>query len=78
MKKSKKFLSFVLILIVIPVYLIWADGGYFSKAESVAVSADQRAIIIKNGNDISITFSTGYTGEGERLPGYFLYRSLRK
>ena len=29
------------------------------------MSADQRAIIIKNGSEISITFSTGYTSEGE-------------
>jgi alpha-tubulin suppressor-like RCC1 family protein len=42
----------------------YADGGYFSR-QAVAVSADQRAIIIKNGSDISMTFSTGYTGEGE-------------
>lgn len=42
-----------------------ADGGYFSRSQSIAVSADQRAIIIKNGSEISITFSTGYTGEGE-------------
>jgi hypothetical protein len=44
-----------------------ADGGYFSReiSRSVTVSADQRAIIIKNGDEISMTFSTGYTGEGE-------------
>jgi hypothetical protein len=29
------------------------------------VSADQRAIIIRNGDEISRTFSTGYTGEGD-------------
>lgn len=42
---------------------IAADGGFFGH-ESVAVSVDQRAIIIKNGDQISMTFSTGYTGEG--------------
>jgi ankyrin repeat protein len=43
----------------------WSDGGYFTTEESIALSADQRAIIIKNGDGISMTFSTGYTGEGE-------------
>ena len=42
-----------------------ADGGFVSRIQSVAISADQRAIIIKNGDEISITFSTGYTGEGD-------------
>jgi len=42
-----------------------ADGGFFSR--SAAVSADQRAIIIKNGNEISMTFSTAYSGEGEEF-----------
>ena len=41
-----------------------ADGGFFS-ADSVAVSADQRAILIQSGNLISMTLSTGYTGEGK-------------
>jgi hypothetical protein len=41
------------------------DGGYFTISQSVAISTDQRAIIIKNGDEISMTFSTGYTGEGE-------------
>ena len=41
-----------------------SDGCYFSR-RAVAVSADQRAIIVKNGDEISMTFSTGYTGEGE-------------
>jgi len=47
----------------------WPDGGYVSKTtttiQSIAVSADQRAIIIKDGDEISMTFSTGYTGECE-------------
>jgi hypothetical protein len=47
-----------------PTSLALADGGYFSR-RSIAVSADQRAIIIKNGNQISMTLSTGYTGEGD-------------
>lgn len=40
-----------------------ADGCYFSE-DAVAVSSDQRAVIIKNKDDISITFSTAYTGDG--------------
>lgn len=52
------------ILIWFPGSLVTADGGYFSS-ESVAVSADQRAIIIQNGNEISMTFSSSYTGEGK-------------
>jgi hypothetical protein len=47
----------------LPASWVWADGGYFSR--SIAASADQRAIIIKNGDEISMTFSTGYTGEGD-------------
>jgi|GEM_PF-1189769 len=42
---------------------IWADGGYFSQ-RSVAVSADQRVIIIRNNDEVSMTLSTGYTGDG--------------
>jgi hypothetical protein len=41
-----------------------ADSGYF-KSWLVALSVDQQVIIIKNGNKISTTFSTGYTGKGE-------------
>lgn len=51
-------------LIFLPASWIWADGGYVSKSESTAISADQRAIIIKNGNEISMTFSTAYMGDG--------------
>ena len=58
-----------IMLIWLPISQIWPDGGYVSKTtttiQSIAVSADQRAIIIKNGDWISMTFSTGYTGEGE-------------
>lgn len=53
------------ILVCLPASRAMTDGGYVSRSQSVAVSADQRAIIIRNGNEISITFSTGYTGEGE-------------
>jgi hypothetical protein len=31
------------------------------------VSVDQRTIILKNGNEVSMTFSTGYSGEGENF-----------
>ena len=41
-----------------------ADGCYVSYSESVAVSADQRAILIKGDDNISMTFSTAYTGDG--------------
>jgi ankyrin repeat protein len=41
-----------------------ADGGYFGEPGTVAISSDQRAIIIRNGDETSMTFSTGYTGEG--------------
>ena len=41
-----------------------ADGGFFPTSREIAVSTGQRAIITKNGNDLSITLSTGYTGEG--------------
>ncbi len=68
MNKNKIYIWIFIffILICIPVHNLSADGGYFSS-ESVAVSADQRAIIIKNGDEISMTFSTGYTGEGENF-----------
>lgn len=69
MKKGKAF-EWTLILFTMtcfPASQAWADGGYFSSSQSVAVSADQQAIIIKNGNEISMTFSTGYTGEGENF-----------
>jgi hypothetical protein len=52
-------------LVCLPLFRVWADGGYVSRSRSVAVSADQRAIIIKNGDEISMTFSTGYTGGGD-------------
>lgn len=56
-------IAFVFALGVLAVFPALGDGGYFSR--SVAVSADQRAIIIKSGDEISMTFSTGYTGEGD-------------
>ncbi len=64
---KKKFHGCILIFFILTWFAISqarADGGFVST-ESVALSADQRAIIIKNGNEISMTFSTGYTGEGE-------------
>jgi len=67
MKKARKTTFWLLVCLLVT----WlsasqalADGGYFSE-RSVAVNADQRAIIIKNGNQISMTFSTGYTSEVE-------------
>lgn len=55
----------LVLLTFLPAFWSWADGGYVSEPESVAISADQRAILIKNGDEISMTLSTGYTGEGE-------------
>ena len=50
---------------LLPLTTVCADGGYFTRADTpVAVSADQRAILIQDGNEISMTVSTGYTGEG--------------
>ena len=63
--KIYRWTLIIFILILFPISQAWADGGYVSSSQSVAVSADQRAIIIQNGNEISMTFSTGYTGEGE-------------
>jgi len=40
-----------------------ADGGYFSE-RALAVSADQRAILVHHGDAVSLSLSTGYTGEG--------------
>ena len=57
-----RILAFSL-LSVLAASQVGADGGYISDA--VAVSADQRAILIQNGSEISMTFSTGYTGEGD-------------
>ena len=59
------WICLLLVLVLNPVSQAWPDGGYVSKTESVAVSADQRAILSKFGDYISMTFSTGYTGEGE-------------
>jgi len=53
----------VIAILLLPMAQTRADGGYFSR-RSVAVSADQRAIIIKNNDEVSMTLSTGYTGDG--------------
>ena len=67
MKKERIYLwsAVLFIFAVLPTSQALADGGYVSSSQSVALSADQRAIIIQNGNEISMTFSTGYTGGGE-------------
>jgi hypothetical protein len=57
----------LLTLVWLPVVHLRADGGYVSKTEAVAISADQRAIIIKDCDEISMTFSTGYTGDGQEF-----------
>ncbi|MCK5250018.1 MAG: DUF2330 domain-containing protein, partial [Spirochaetaceae bacterium] len=61
MKASLKWVVLTGVLMLFTPSLIHADGCYFST-ESIAVSSDQRAIIIINGNEISMTFSTAYTG----------------
>jgi hypothetical protein len=61
---NNRWLLLISLLLILPVFYIAADGAYFSS-QSVAVSADQRAILIQNGKKISMTFSTGYIGEGE-------------
>ena len=58
-----RWLLFTAILAIAPPICLIAEGGYFGRVE--AVSADQRAIIIRLGDEISMTFSTGYTGDGE-------------
>ncbi len=55
---------FRIFLVLIPLVHVSADGGYVSHSESVAVSSDQRAIIIQRGKTISVTLSTAYTGDG--------------
>ena len=60
-----KILFIVILFTSMSLNTLSSDGGYFTKASSIAESADQRAIIIKNGSEISMTFSTGYTGEGD-------------
>lgn len=67
MKRGKTYGSILIFILLIwfPESHVWPDGGYFSTSQSIALSADQRAIIIKNGDEISMTFSTGYTGEGD-------------
>ena len=59
------WIMFFIMLMCLPASQTWADGGFVSNTKLMAISADQRAIIIKNRNQISMTFSTGYTGENE-------------
>jgi ankyrin repeat protein len=54
-------------LCAVPSLSIRADGGYFGRSESVTSSADQRAILLKTDNTVSMTLSTAYTGEGEEF-----------
>ena len=66
--KKELICGWVLIFLLLawfPASRSWSDGGYFSSSRSIAVSTDQREIIIKNGEQISMTLSTGYAGEGE-------------
>ena len=58
----------ILFIIILPVCMfpgpVLADGGYFSYSESIAVSSDQRAIMIRQDDTVSITYSTAYSGDG--------------
>jgi len=60
------FLLSWLTLTVLSTMQVSADGAYFNR-HSDAQSGDQRVFIIKNGDQISMTFSTGYTGSGEEF-----------
>lgn len=60
-------LVLALTLAVLPLFPLAADGGYFGPPRTVAVSTDQRAILIRGNEKISITFSTGYTGDGKNF-----------
>ena len=60
------FLLSWLTLTVLSTTQVPADGAYFNR-QSDAQSGDQRVIITKNGDQISMTFSTGYTGGGEEF-----------
>lgn len=64
MKKGRNSLFFILFFLC-PVTLTFSDGGFIST--DVSLSTDQRAIIIQNGDEISMTLSTGYTGDGEEF-----------
>jgi hypothetical protein len=59
----------VLLMVLLPGLPAAADGGFFSFAgpsvETVATSADQRAIIMRCGDRTLMTLSTGYTGNGD-------------
>ena len=66
--KKEKNTRLILILFILTWFTAayaWPDGGYVSRSQSVAVSTDQRAIIIQKGDEINMTFSTGYTGGKE-------------
>ena len=54
--KSRRYHTVLLVFLALTPWLrygVFADGGFVST-ESVAVSADQRAIIIKNGDLIDV------------------------
>jgi len=63
--RSCVWIMIVLVLASLPGFRAQADGGFVSRTRSIAVSTDQRAILVKQGDEISMTLSTGYTGEGE-------------
>lgn len=66
MDKGKWATALYFALTVLLIHQLPADGAYFSRHSS-AESGDQRVIIIRNGEQISMTFLPSYTGEGEEL-----------
>ncbi len=40
-----------------------ADGGVVVETDKIGESADQRAILVRNGSSISLTLSTAYNAE---------------
>ncbi len=67
MKNNRLLVSACFALLALSAVTAGADGGYFSRPRvtSVAVSADQRAIIVRSGYSTTLTLSTAYTGDGE-------------
>ena len=57
--------SLSIIAVFLPSYLA-ADGCYFSK-HAAATSADQRAVVIRDGLETTMVLSTAYTGETEEF-----------
>jgi hypothetical protein len=57
----------LLALTLVPAIAVIADGGFFSlpTLPVAAASADQRSIIVRQGDQTCMILSTGYTGDGD-------------